>query len=163
MGRKKARKKNRSHSVVPSEQAIEVYMSAVQEAVLVSNQIERLQADTVMAIVDQLTPYSNGGLAVYGGFIDRERLSCISAEYGTGYARFVLLTALFFAHACGGFLAQVRAIHDIAGSPHCPGEPFLKTEHELHMLSRVPRTVLGTLVPRVRSASGAIGSCPWSG
>src|SRR5262245_48024529 len=31
------------------------------------------------------------------------------------------------------------------------------------MLSRTPRTVLGVLVHRVRSASGAHGSCPWSG
>jgi hypothetical protein len=31
------------------------------------------------------------------------------------------------------------------------------------MLSRVPRTVLGTLVSRVRSVSGRHGSCPWSG
>lgn len=31
------------------------------------------------------------------------------------------------------------------------------------MLSRTPRTVWGVLVPRVRSASGASGSCPWSG
>jgi hypothetical protein len=105
------------------DQVIEIYMSAVQQAVFVSNQIERLQADTVMAIVDQLTPYSNGGLAVYGDFIDRERLSRIATEYGTGYARFVLLTALFFAHDRGGYPAQARAIHDIAGSPRCPGEP----------------------------------------
>src|SRR5882757_7492766 len=31
------------------------------------------------------------------------------------------------------------------------------------MLSRTPRTVLGVLVHRVLSASGAHGSCPWSG
>lgn len=31
------------------------------------------------------------------------------------------------------------------------------------MLSRTPRTVLGVLVARVRSASGTDGSCPWSG
>src|SRR5436190_4620448 len=31
------------------------------------------------------------------------------------------------------------------------------------MLSRAPRTVLGVLVPRVRSASGAHESSPWSG
>ncbi|RZU23508.1 hypothetical protein EV567_1239 [Streptomyces sp. BK239] len=31
------------------------------------------------------------------------------------------------------------------------------------VLSRTPRTVLGVLVARVRSASGAQGSCPWSG
>src|SRR5437899_3192885 len=31
------------------------------------------------------------------------------------------------------------------------------------MLSRTSRTVLGVLVHRVRSASGAHGSCPWSG
>jgi hypothetical protein len=31
------------------------------------------------------------------------------------------------------------------------------------MLSRTPPTVLGVLVHRVRSASGAYGSCPWSG
>src|SRR5258707_4791454 len=31
------------------------------------------------------------------------------------------------------------------------------------MLSRTPRTVLGVLVHRVRSGSGAYGSCPWSG
>ncbi|MFG2681269.1 hypothetical protein [Streptomyces sp. NPDC048392] len=123
MGRQKARRNKRSRNEMSSEQVIELYMSAVQQAVLVSNQIERLQADSVMAIVDQLTPYSNGGLAVYGGFIDRERLSRIAAEYGTGYARFVLLAALFFTHDRGGFTAQVRAIHDIAGSPRHAGEP----------------------------------------
>ena len=31
------------------------------------------------------------------------------------------------------------------------------------MLGRTPRTVLGVLVARVRSASGRHGSCPWSG
>src|ERR671923_2956118 len=31
------------------------------------------------------------------------------------------------------------------------------------MLSRTPRTVVGVLVARFRSASGAHGSCPWSG
>ena len=31
------------------------------------------------------------------------------------------------------------------------------------VLSRVPRTVVGTLVARFRSASGADRSCPWSG
>lgn len=123
MGRKKARKKNRSHSVTHPEPAIEIYMSAVQQAVLVSNQIERLQADTVMALVDQLTPYGNGGLAVYGDFIDRERLSRIAAEYGMGYARFVLLTSLIFARDRGGYPAQARTIRDIAGSPRHPGEP----------------------------------------
>lgn len=39
---------------------------------------------------------------------------------------------------------------------------MLETEHELFGLSRVPRTVLGTLVPRVRSASGADASGAWS-
>ncbi|MGW9028591.1 TetR/AcrR family transcriptional regulator [Streptomyces sp. NPDC055722] len=41
-------------------------------------------------------------------------------------------------------------------------EPFLRTEHELHGLSRTLRTVLGVLVSRVRAASGPSGSCPWS-
>jgi hypothetical protein len=31
------------------------------------------------------------------------------------------------------------------------------------MLSRVPRTVLGTLAARVRAVSGTHGSCPWPG
>ncbi|MDG9709676.1 hypothetical protein [Streptomyces sp. DH10] len=60
---------------------------------------------------------------MYGDFIDRERLSRIAAEYGMGYARFVLLTALFFAQDHGGYPAQARMIHDIAGSPRFPGEP----------------------------------------
>ncbi|GGY05862.1 hypothetical protein GCM10010358_69060 [Streptomyces minutiscleroticus] len=42
-------------------------------------------------------------------------------------------------------------------------EPFLETGHELHVFSRTSRTVLGVLVHRVRCASGAVASCPWSG
>ncbi|MFG2463367.1 hypothetical protein ACGFWE_40830 [Streptomyces sp. NPDC048523] len=124
VGRRKARKKYRSPSARSSDQAaIEAYMGAVQEAVLVSNTIERLDADTTVAVIDQLTPYSGGGLAVYGGLVDRERLARIAAEYGTAYTRFVLLAALFFAHALGGFPAQSQTIRDIAGSSPCPDEP----------------------------------------
>ncbi|MEU9413245.1 hypothetical protein AB0E08_47205 [Streptomyces sp. NPDC048281] len=123
MGRQKARKNKRLRNEMSSEQVIELFMGAVQEAVLVGSQIEQLDADTVMAVVDQLTPYRSGALAVYDGFIDREGLSRIAAEYSTGYARFVLLTALFFAHARGGFPCQTKAIHDIAGSPRSSGEP----------------------------------------
>jgi hypothetical protein len=41
--------------------------------------------------------------------------------------------------------------------------PFLRTERGLGALSRTRRTVLGVLVPCVRSAAGRCGSCPWSG
>ncbi|MEO6090505.1 MAG: hypothetical protein ABIQ18_46130, partial [Umezawaea sp.] len=33
----------------------------------------------------------------------------------------------------------------------------------LALLGRMPRTVLGVLVARVRSTAGPSGSCPWSG
>ncbi|MGW7579161.1 hypothetical protein [Streptomyces sp. NPDC054765] len=98
-------------------------MAAVQEAVLVSSNIERLQADTVMEVVDQLIPYSGGRLAICSGSLNRERLSRIAREYGMGYARFTLLTALFYAQEIGGFPFQVKAIEEIAGGSRLPDEP----------------------------------------
>ncbi|MEU7380087.1 transposase [Streptomyces sp. NPDC042207] len=58
-----------------------------------------------------------------------------------------------------------RAVNKVAGLLKLPRE---ETEREWVLvpglvLSRVPRTVVGTLVARFRSASGANGSCPRSG